>query len=199
MVTRLPLRTLMVFLLLPLVVACAQIPEGWRMIGAEDAEQTRLLRAVSCGAAPDVGLLVFDSALPVESMKTIDALAVSREVGDLRIVQPDAGSLTAIFLMTGARVAIDDAAADSLPALLSPELVNASEPVAVILDLPIETFAEHFAQLTDELSGDAGASLRAVETTGQVTATLSQASLRRLESMASVCAVYPDAMLTPAE
>lgn len=195
-------RYWILFVLLPLFVAAAcggQIPEGWRVIGAEDVEHTRLLRAVSCGDGPEVGLMVDAEALPPEDKNLIDGLPVERKEGDLRIIRPDATSLASIFLMTGADVAIDDETARSLPPLLSPEFTGTTESVTVILDLPMEGFSEHLAQLTEELSADAGASLRAMATTGQVSATLSQESLRRLEALASVCAVYPDAMRALAE
>ena len=195
-------RTWILFVLLPLFVAAAcggQIPEGWSVISAADVEHTRLLRAISCGDGPEVGLIVDSEALLPEDKNLIDGLLVEREKGNLRIVRPDAPSLALIFLMTGTDVAIDDETARSLPRLLSPEITRTTESVAVVLDLPMEGFTEYLAQLTEELPADAIASLRVMATTAQVSATLSQESLRRLEALASVCAVYPDAMRALAE
>lgn len=198
MVTRYHFQVLLVLLALFAVVACGdQIPEGWRVLGAEDVERPRLLRAISCGETLKVGLVIDEGVLSARSKKVIDALPVERQVGDVRIVRPDARSLSTIFLMKGVGVAIDEKTARSLPPLLSPEIINAKEPVAVILDLPVATFTEHLAALTRELSGDVAAGLRAMATTGQVSATLSHESLRRLETLASVCAVYPDATMAP--
>ena len=198
MVKRYHFRAFLVLLPLFAIAACGdQIPEGWRVLGAEDVERARLMRAISCGETPKVGLIIDEGALSAESKKLINALPVKRQVGDVRIIQPDARTLSSIFLMKGVGVAIDEKTARSLPPLLSPEIINAKEPVAVILDLPVATFTEHLAALTSELSGDAAARLRAMATTGQVSGTLSHESLRRLETLASVCAVYPDATMAP--
>jgi hypothetical protein len=99
--------------------------------------------------------------------------------------------------MSGITVLIGDEAARSWSPLISDEIASTAEPVAVILDLPMGEFTTHFAVLTEALSADSDASLRAITTTAQVSARLSHRSLRRLDSVTSVCAVYPDAMLKP--
>ena len=54
------------------------------------------------------------------------------------------------------RRAIDDETVGLLPPLLSPEFAGATEPLAVILDLPMQDFCGHLARLTQDLSVDAG-------------------------------------------
>ncbi len=174
-----------------------EITEGWILVGAGDIEQTRLLRAATCGETPEVGLYVYENELSDENRAVIDGLAVMRHEGHTRITRPDAPVLASIFRMTGLSVWIEVKTWQALPPLLAPEFTEAEKPVAVILDLPLQDFSEHLAQLSGALSADAGADLRVVETTGQVMATLSPEGLRRLEALASICTVYADAMLTP--
>ena len=200
MVTRRPWRVLIVLLPLFAAMACGgQIPYGWHVIDANDIERTRLLRAISCGAAVEVGLIIDQGALSAEDKRVIDGLAVTRRAADARILRPDAQTLAAIYVMTGVTVLIGDKTARSWSPLVPDKLLSAAKPVAVILDLPMANFAAHLAVLAKQLSGDAGAGWRAIATTAQVSATLTPESLRRLETLASVCAIYPDAMHKPAE
>ena len=198
MVRLIPFRVLLVALVLLVVAACGgQIPDGWHVVDANDIERSQSLRAISCGESLEVGLIVNDGEVSADDKSMIDQLALVRRAADARIVRPDAQALEAIFSMSGITVLIVDEAARSWSPLISNEITNSSEPVAVILDLPIGNFTTHFAVLTDALSVDNDAALRAIATTAQVSAFLSHRSLHRLESVASVCAVYPDAMLKP--
>ena len=189
-------------LLLPLLAAACicPFPAGWRAVDTDDvATQTRLLRAATCGEAPEIGLRIDESALSGEDKQMIDGLTVLREEDGLQILGPDGETLAPILAMAGIETAIGEETADALTPLVTAEIAQSAAPVAVILDLPREGFAVFYAQLRVELAAESGARLRAVETTGQVLAILSHESLRRLEHLPWICALYPDAMNAPAK
>ena len=97
-----------------------EITEGWALVGSGDIEQTRLLRAATCGEAREVGLYVYENKLSAKESAVIDGLAVSRHEGQTRITRPDAPALASIFRMTGLSVWIEVETWHALPPLLAP-------------------------------------------------------------------------------
>lgn len=197
MVMHYPFRALLVLPLFVLVACGGQIPDGWHVVDANDIERTQSLRVITCGGTLEVGLIFDEEELAADEKKLIDGLAVIRQEADARIVRPGAQSLAALFSTAGVTVLIGDKTAGSWPPLVSNELFATAEPVRIILDLPMENFSAHLDALTEVLPADADAGLRVMATTRQASAALSHRSLRRLDSVASVCAVYPDALLKP--
>jgi hypothetical protein len=198
MVRLVRLRVGLIFLLLILLAACGgQVPNGWQVIGVENAMRSQILRSILCGEKLEVGLVIDYEALSTQDKKVIDAIPVERWEMKASIVRPDARTLSSVFPMKGVRVAIDEKTASALKPLLSPDIAGAKEPVAVILDLPMKAFPENVTVLSKAISKDEATRLRLMATTGQVSATLMKESLQRLESLHSVCAVYPDATLAP--
>jgi hypothetical protein len=192
------LRVSLILLPLTLLAACGgQVPDGWRVIGVEDAMHPRMIRSILCGEKLEVGLVADHEALSTQNKKVIDAIPVERREMKASIVRPDARTLSSVFLMKGVRVAIDDKSASALKPLLSRDIADAQKPVAVILDLPMQAFPEHVTVLSKAISKDEATGLRLMATTGQVSVTLKKEILQRLVSLPSVCAVYPDATLAP--
>lgn len=183
-------------ILFPLIftTACGvQIPDGWHVVDANDVQRTQLLRAISCGETPEVGLIIGAETLSAEHNAMIDGLAVARQEVDARIIRPSAETLAVLYTLPGVTVLIGDKTPHSWSALVPDELFNKAEPVAVILDLPISNFAAHVATLAEALPEIIH--LRAIASTSQVMARLTYSNLRRLETFATVCVVYPDAAL----
>jgi len=183
-------------ILLPLIFTAAcggQIPDGWHVVDANDVQRTQLLRAISCGETPEVGLIIGAEALSAEHNAMIDGFAVARQEADAHIIRPDSETLAALYALPGITVLIGDETARSWSAFVSDGFFDKAEPVAIILDLPIGNFAAYLATLTEALPEIIH--LRAIATTSQVMARLSHSSLRRLETLATVCAIYPDAAL----